>query len=90
MPIREELAGALRGTGGESRTYGDLVSRSSTQRAGAVTVRVIGLDDLIRAKEFAASQKVGSGSFPGGWFADGGDQLLEAGVGLLVDLDTLE
>lgn len=52
-----DVLGELRGAGGESRTYGDLVSRSSTQRAGAITVRVIGLDDLIQAKEFAGRQK---------------------------------
>lgn len=52
-----DIVGELRDPSGASRTYGDLVSRSSAQRVGAVTVQVVGLDDLIEAKEFAARDK---------------------------------
>lgn len=52
-----DIVGELRGRRGESRTYGDLVVRASRQQAGSVTVQVVGLDDLIEAKEFAAREK---------------------------------
>ena len=52
-----DIVGELRGRLGESRSYDDLVVGASRHQAGSVTVQVVGLDDLIEAKEFAAREK---------------------------------